>query len=371
MGSFITKLSGRSVVNDSQADAGAAAIFAGDIREVWHRHGSYVPKVSIDDAMSILTSQQFSECPISAKVEIATPEGGVEIDVVDKSRKAIVHMQSKTIVSVVGSEWHPMGFEILGELYSELEQAHSGVEISSVLLLGTDDVPCNRAVLVAKLSESFKLDSDNANDTIRPYLMLGIGHTGVHPLYSRNVATRGVCANTENIALSEKKSTVDFSVRHTKNMPNRINLFRKQIASTLAYTAAYANVYSKLHSATLTKEQRESYWKSLLLNVEDAETVQLSQNAQTRFENNFASIKTVYNFASQKERVKPDTVGGAYSAYSEWLEYHATYKGENGTRFRNQFDSLTGGLNARKKIAAFQSAMALAGVSADESLAIV
>lgn len=141
----------------------------------------------------------------------------------------------------------------VGQDSFEVVQNAVGWDLAEALL-GEDDIKWETggtlkhgAVcwILARLNEPFTVPGDDTR--VWPYLSVSWGHDGSTPIRSRYTGIREVCWNTMSMSeMMAERDNRQFTLRHTKNVHQRIDEIKKVIAGARSDHERWLEVASEL-----------------------------------------------------------------------------------------------------------------------------
>lgn len=136
--------------------------------------------------------------------------------------KVAGHKDAAIFLGAVGADYeviqHDEGFKTIDALVRSVDGAH--YETAGVLGKGETVFAC----------ADLKLALNVGDDKSYAFLTFSTGHAGNKGHNYRLTITRPVCANTLNLALSEK-TKAQLTIRHTKNAMTRLDSAREALAA--------------------------------------------------------------------------------------------------------------------------------------------
>jgi phage/plasmid-like protein (TIGR03299 family) len=228
-------------------------------------------------------------------------------------RMAIVKLEDYSYIATMGHDYELYQYAEMFDFTDVLVEKHG-----SSYLAGTTTGNGAKAFLLMKTEECFKLGQD---DDIECYFYIATSHDGTIALDAVAVPYR----KQGNMLLSLPKDIVGrgFKFKHTKNMNQRVGQAKSSLSKIKAYWDEAAKDLTIFASVKLTEKQFDEYMK-MIIPEPDGD----SKAAQTRAENAWAEMKTIYltNPACSIPTCK-GSLAGAYFAACIYHEHYVTPKG--------------------------------------------
>ena len=129
---------------------------------------------------------------------------------------------------------------------------------------------------------SIDLDNDQPNmvgrDAFKSRLTFLTSHDGSMSFQMFDNETRVVCANTMNVAMSEKRNAnIRFNVKHTANAEAKIENMEKHIEQALTKRDTYYAQLQRLQSIEMSEQEQKAVIASTYIKKEDASTRALNR----------------------------------------------------------------------------------------------
>jgi len=170
------------------------------------------------------------------------------------------------------------------------------------------------AWILAKFDEDLHVKGDGS--PIESYFLALWGHDGRHALQALNTNIRVWCGNTAAAAIGSAQHKI--SIRHTKNMGDRIEEVRRALDINFKYRAAFEATMNKLALREMTVDEVKAYTAALY-------------PANPNVEHPYATLRKrdalvdLY-VTSPNLRDVPETAYRAYQATVEYLDHGVTYR---------------------------------------------
>lgn len=321
----------------------AEALFAGV--SAWHGLGQTLDVVTLKDVYDMLPAVEKS--PLTANYSMPSLDGnGEPIIIPITTHSAMVRTDNMRPVGIVGNDYQPYQYsQLVTDFVAPMIDDNAATIETAILLSG--GARCN--VLLKLNGEDLQLDDDNDKDTMQPYILVRSGHDGITKVSLRATGVRVVCANTEAMAVRCKALA---STRHTAKMGVRIADIQHSLADTYKAFQSYAKSMRSLHMLKATTDDVKAFAFSQFDYDPSAEDTR----GRTRAYNNVKAYLRVYNKGQTDGRVKGETWGGIYNAFTDYLDHNEnsgrdTGDGDAQRMKENRFNSIVneGGTIALKR----------------------
>jgi len=220
------------------------------VRETpWHRLGTVLTAApSFDEAMELGGLNFEVELhPMTTSVSLNEIGSTVTLDV--PNHRAVVRMDRKTVLSVVGPSYHVLqnrdAFRVLEPL---VDSGLASIETGGTLRAGRDVW----MQTIWNISDPFVRDV--LGTEVKPYVLISNNHSGDRQVDLRETPQRVVCANTLGFALADKMTRA-IKVPHRANVKSRVVEAATELFSTV--TARYVKIaqqYAALKATVLEEE---------------------------------------------------------------------------------------------------------------------
>jgi phage/plasmid-like protein (TIGR03299 family) len=281
----------------------------------WHGLGKVIPQ-DVPAAEAIVCAGldwTVSKQPVSIP-------GGKEAT----EYRAIVRDRDQSILSIQGKEYTPFQNDALFAFGEAL------VGTSRALFHTAGSLDGGRRVWA--LMKADGLIEVIKGDAIEKYIMLATSHDGSLAFTSAFTATRIVCANTLNLALSQAKDKV--SVRHTTNLQDRVKQAQQIMGLSSVYFDRFKEVAQTLVKTRYTDPQMVELTESLFPVKEGKDEV------PTRTLNNRAKVVELFTTGRGHGPIR-GTAFAALNAVTEYSDHHASSRNtDRGSAQENKMSSI-------------------------------
>jgi phage/plasmid-like protein (TIGR03299 family) len=303
----------------------------------WHGLGEKLPA----------NAQWADVAPMFPRVDerpLIMPGGIVAPDV-----KALVSSDDGRYLSTVGADYFVVQAEsVAGAILQAASE--NGAIFHTGGLLGERGA---RGWLLGELPEAaFTVEGDNS--PIRAYFLGLWGHDGRTPVRLKNVSTRTVCANTVAIALGEKGSAFDVSVRHTSGAEVKVEDAGRSFAKLISSGRKLEEFANASAQVRMTRDDVMSALDLLMPKDEEASPLQVERRDAAQ-----GKIVTLLGSPTVAPAIR-GTAWGLMQAMSEFSEHFTARM----TDAQRQIDSIAArSIDQAGTLAAYQAVASVAGLS--------
>jgi phage/plasmid-like protein (TIGR03299 family) len=189
-----------------------------------------------------------------------------------------------------------------------------------------------------KLGDEIIIDPNGANDRILQHILLTTGHTGNMSVWTKNVGTRVVCANTYAMAMGENTPTYTF--RHLKGQVDKDHDIASALGITRNYFKTLEEVANTLYETPMETKEFVKYVDTLYPKPEERD-LGLTQSGEIRKDKTHSiwemrrdDLVDIWNGTGKREVNTIDNIRGTawagFNAFSEYIDwYGAKSKGKN------------------------------------------
>ena len=177
-------------------------------------------------------------------------------------------------------------------------------------------------------------------DKVDQFLLLYNSHDGTGALRIFFTNVRVVCTNTAQAALRAGRGT-GVSIRHTKNMMNRVEKAREVLGLSVQAHKEYADFSKYLVGKQMNKVKIESFVEDLIPVNEDAKFATKAMNQRENI------IQLFESGVGQDIPGVGGTAWAAYNAVTEYANYFRTTRGGQERRFESALFGTGAGLVER------------------------
>lgn len=182
-------------------------------------------------------------------------------------------------------------------------------------------------------------------DPVKAYLLFQTSFDGSCTAGAGFTGVRVVCANT----LAMAQGDVSYRTKHTKNVNQRLDAYRDDIARTLHAFRENVESMRTLASKQVTRKEQETYIRHVLAGPENAEEL------STKMENKISEVIELLDTQKGLELV-PRIRGTAWQAYNAVTDY-VTHRA--GRTQDSRLDSQWFGVNAKVNQRALEMAFTM------------
>lgn len=262
---------------------------------------------------------------------------------------------------------HPLGNSIVGAGFGLVQNADAFACFDGIL--DTQDIRFTSGgwyhdggsvFLQAKLPDGITFDN---GDQLERYLIIAQGHTGQQSLTMRFTHVRPSCTNTLMAALSD--STHSYSLKHTANIKERIDVGVRFMSKGLTHLARVEKKYHTMSKIYLSQQQTINFLKLAYDRPIDEELKDWR---------NWKNIEPIFEAPKGAEFCK-GTLWGAYNILTEYEDHHTKVNRSNGVgplspatiRESRQVRAMFGTSTVNRKLKAFKLAEAVINGNLDIS----
>ena len=235
---------------------GTAAMFS--VKETpWHQLGEVLTDApTFAEAMTLGGLDFDVELqPMRATVPVNETGDTIEVDV--PNHRAVVRMDRKNVLGVVGPSYHVLqnadAFRVLEPL---VDAGVATIETGGTLREGRD------VWMMTKWNISDPMVRDVLGAEVQPYALISNNHTGARKVTLQETPIRVVCANTLGFALQDLSKAI--TVRHTANVKERVvDAATELFANVISRYQKIATQYAALKATVLDEQQ----FSALVLDV--------------------------------------------------------------------------------------------------------
>jgi phage/plasmid-like protein (TIGR03299 family) len=181
-----------------------------------------------------------------------------------------------------------------------------------------------------KLGDEIIIDPNGANDRILAHVLLTTGHTGNMSVWTKNVGTRVVCANTHSMAMGEDTTTYRF--RHLKGQVDQDHDIATALGITRSYFKTLEEIANTLYEAPMDTNAFVKFIDTLYPEPEERD-LGVTQSGEirkdrtvTQWNNQRDTLVDIWNGEGQRgvntiERIQ-GTAWAGYNAFTEYLDWY-------------------------------------------------
>lgn len=298
------------------------ASFASAKLDAWHRLGQVLPNLMT--AEEALTAANLAGWDVRKKTlwiegdPIITDDGvaaGAPIKV--DGKYATVRTNPVTgrtdPLGVVGEQYTAIQNEAHADLLNTLvDEADAHFETAGALFGG------RQVFLSMKLPRDIELRGVNGLDVTKLYLVALNSHDGSSAFRFLVTPVRVVCANTQAAALGQKVSS--FSVRHTVNAAQHIQVARQTLGMTWAYVDAFEEELERMIHQERTKSEATKILRQVFRFDQDPGTQsdRIEKNQNERID----EVMSLWQSSPTLDGFHGSAFG-LYQAVTEWADHYS------------------------------------------------
>lgn len=278
-------------------------------KPAWHDVGSVLTTApTIQEAWRLAYPFELFKLDLSASIK--TNDGDATYLPIE-THKAIIRSDGKQI-GVVGDGYELLQpYEVFNSFAALLESGLVDLEAGGSLCEG------RRMWALAKVkgSEAEVIKGDSVNS----YVLMFTGFDGSLALGATRTSVRVVCANTLAAAM---RGGIEYKIRHTKSLPQKLEEAKTQIHRNLADYRRDLEAYQYLATRKVTRTAQADYIGKVIGG--DVNPKDLS----TRAKNTIDEVVTLLDTQRGIDEV-PHIQGTAWQAYNAISEYYTHIAGRS------------------------------------------
>ncbi len=300
------------------------ASFVSVKQKAWHGLGTIVPEQMTSAECMKFANMDYQVTKQPCIVDVAGQK------ITSEDQFAIIRNDKKgadAILGYVGSNYEPFqNIECFDFFDSLVDDKLAMYETAGVLGKG------ERIFMTAVMPDHMNLEFIKG-DVLKPYIFLTKAHNGKEGVKVAFSYTRIVCENTLNIALSSKVGN-SFTLRHTKNMRNRMseaqqilgisNLYKKELAQILpamAKVKADKKMWDTVVASAFASDAKQlaAYVKGV--RDTDAKAIAAGKGVSQQLINTVDAVR-MYDNANPTQQMKglEGTLWGAVNAVTGYFQ---------------------------------------------------
>lgn len=285
----------------------------------WHGLGTVLP----DDA--ITAAQAIQHASLGWEVE-CLPVFNADMKAID-GFKGVTRKDTGKVFAMVGEGYSPLQNTVLAELAEAVVSGSDGKAAFETAgsLRGGETVWFLLNVGDKKLG---------ANDVFKNYVLFTNSHSAKSTVRAYSTCVRVVCANTFNAAMAEGSRA--FSVRHTKNMMNKIKASFDVLQWSNEATDATFAIYSQMLAHKVSPDKAKGFIDSIF-GVTDEVDANGDRVTSTRAINNAEQVFDLFRNGAGNEG---KTAYDIFNAFTDYADHsRATRVTDGSDRQENVFAS--------------------------------
>lgn len=327
------------------------AHFASAREHAWHRLGVTLPDaMTAEEALSAahLAGWNVRKMPEYAHLDPKITESGVtpgEMLATGKFstiRTNPVNGLDELLGSGLGSGYTVIQNEEHADLLNTLLDESKG-KFETAGALGNGST----VFLSMKMPRDLQIVGHEGIDTTNLYVVAQNSHDGSSAFRLMVTPVRVVCANTLRAALGRQVSS--FSIRHTTNAKQNIQLAREALGMTWRYADEFEKAAQAMIEREVTRDIAVDAVRSVMRYTDKGVTDRIKKTQEERT----SEIITLWTSADTQKNLR-GTAYGLYNAFAEWVDHFAPVYGESDNESVRAQRVAKGGEAARIKEAAWR-----------------
>jgi len=318
---------------------GTAAMFS--VKETpWHRLGEVLAEApSFEEAME-KGGLNFEVETTPMRTLVPVNESGDTIEVEVPNHRAVVRMDRKTVLGVVGPSYHVLqnrdAFRVLEPL---VDAGLATIETGGTLRKGRD------VWMQTKWNLTDPMVTEVLGSEVQPYALISNNHSGDRQVDLRETPIRVVCANTLGFALADKLARA-IKVRHRANVKERVvDAATELFANVTARYQKIAEQYALLKQTTLDEQMFAMLVLDVIAPLPDASKVAERKDniAKAAFERAMARAEAkrtrlTYLWENGDGHTGNHSAWEGYNAATQSLDHDAELWGGKVDQLESMFD---------------------------------
>lgn len=234
------------------------------------------------------------------------------------SHKAVVRDDNSVVLSLMSKNYTPIQNSERAKWANELVSAGSAV-FKSVGVIGAGEV----SWMLAELPN--EVDFGLPNDTLKQYLLFADSYDGSLKFTTKFTTIRPICLNTFHAAMGQNSGIASEhqGFKHTPNVLERMETVRETLGLVDIYYKNLSEELAKLAQKNLTKNEAWGFFQETLGIVNE------NQEVSTRLFNKLVKLSDLYEGDAIGSEAAGQTAWGALNAVTEWVDWHATFRGND------------------------------------------
>ncbi|WNM68731.1 hypothetical protein SEA_SOOS_1 [Gordonia phage Soos] len=327
------------------------ASFASAREHAWHRLGTVLPDaMTAEQALNAahLANWNVRKVAEYAHLDPTITEDGVTPGVqlatgrYSTIRTNPINNQDELLGAGLGSGYTVIQNEEHADLLNTLLD-ESGAHFETAGALGNGST----VFLTMKMPRDLHIVGHEGIDTTNLYVVAQNSHDGTSAFRLMVTPVRVVCANT--LRAGFKQSMSSFSIRHTTNAKQNIQLARQALGLTWTYADEFEKAAQRMIEAEMSKPQAIDTIRSVMRYTDKDTTDRIKKTQDERT----SEIITLWTSADTQKNLR-GTAYGLYNAFAEWVDHFAPVYGEADNESVRAQRVAKGGEAARIKEAAWR-----------------
>tara|TARA_R100001015_G_C4630128_1_gene191515 strand:+ start:851 stop:1792 length:942 start_codon:yes stop_codon:yes gene_type:complete len=299
----------------------------------------------LDLAGNQIVSDTLADSGLDWKVELShnliAPTASTEA--YTTNRRATVRTDTNEVLGIVGPDY---------KIVQNQELVYMAERIAnndSLKVTSAGELRNGARVWLAVEASSFNVG--NADDPIKPYLLLTNGHDGLYSLSATPTSVRPWCENTLNMAMSEGKAAGHcISIRHKGNMEDKIDDLTTTMINFYQRTEEFQKQANYLASCNMTSGDVANYfdnaYNKVVKNVPVYTDIK-NDSDRRAYNKKQSTVMKFWQIFDNESTALGSNAWIAFNAMTNWMDHDASFRGEN--KLENKFSANFYGSNANKK----------------------
>lgn len=330
---------------------GDIASFASAREHAWHKLGQVLPDtMTAEEALNAayLANWNVRKMPEYVQFEpVITDDGVTPGEFVKTGKFSTIRTnpitgENELLGAGLGSGYTVIQNEEHADLLNTLLD-ESGAHFETAGALGNGST----VFLTMKLPRELQIVGHEGVDVTKLYIVAQNSHDGSSAFRLLITPVRVVCANTLRAAFSQSMSS--FSIRHTTNAKQNIQLAREALGMTWKYADEFEREAAKMIQREITPAQATDTVRKVMKFTDKGTTDRIIRTQQERT----GQIMRLWTDAPTQQNLR-GTAYGLYNAFAEWVDHFAPVYGDQDNETVRAQRVAKGGEASRIKEAAWR-----------------
>tara|TARA_R110002020_G_scaffold175905_2_gene367895 strand:- start:675 stop:1781 length:1107 start_codon:yes stop_codon:yes gene_type:complete len=257
-------------------------------------------------------------------------ENPIEIPLADSYQRIVIRDNPDTgareFLGRVTGRYETFSNEELAALANSIMEFDSGTYWDTAGAIENNQ----KVFMSLKLGDEIIIDPNGANDRILQHVLLTTGHTGNMAVWTKNVGTRVVCANTYAMAMGEESPTYTF--RHLRGQVDQKHDIASALGITRNYFKTLEEVANTLYETPMETKEFVKY-AEILYPKPEVRDLGLTQSGTPRKDKTYSIWETrrddlvdIWNGNGRREVNTIDNIRGTawagFNAFSEYIDWY-------------------------------------------------
>ena len=328
------------------------ASFASARQHAWHRLGQVLPDaMTAEQALTAahLAGWNVRKKPLFVEGEPVftddgvTPSSPIEVPGKFATVRTNPINQHEDVLGVVGDQYTVIQNEEHADILNAIvDESGAHFETAGALFGG------RQTFLSMKLPRAIELRGSAGIDVTDLYLVAQNSHDGSSAFRLMVTPVRVVCANTLAAAIGNSKS--QFSIRHTVNAKQNMQLAREALGITWKYVDSFEQALERMTHRELSRQQATYTLRKVLKFDEKALTERSEKNQNERV----GDILKLWTSSDTLDGFHGSSYG-LYQAVAEWADHYSpTWAGQGQAEMQRAERIAKGGEMQRIKTETFK-----------------